>query len=64
MLLLYLCLDGPANLVQNYHLYRLWAIGPRLILPGKKVFSRSDHVSVLENKNWVRVLADLLLCQV
>jgi len=60
VLLLHLCPDGPANLVQNYHLYPVWAIGPRLSLLGKKVFSGSEHVSVLENMTWVRVLAYLL----
>jgi len=39
VLLLHLCPDGPANLVQNYCLYPVWAIGLRLSLPGKKVFS-------------------------
>jgi len=63
VLLLHLCLDGPANIVQNYRLYPVWAIGPRLSLPGKKVFSGSDHVSILENTRWVWVLADLLLRQ-
>jgi len=57
---LHLCPDGPANLVQNSRLYPVWAIGSRLSLPGKKVFSGSDHVSVLENTRWVRVLAELL----
>jgi len=60
LLLLHLCPDGPANLVQNYRLYPVWAIGPRLSLPGKEVFCGSDHVSVLENTRWVQVLADLL----
>jgi len=60
VLLLHLCPDGPVNLVQNYRLYPVWAIGPGLSLPGKKVFSGSDQVSVLENTRWVRVLADLL----
>jgi len=60
MLLLHLCPDGPANLVQNHRLYPVWAIGPRLSLPGKKVFSGSDHVSVLDITRWVRVLADPL----
>ena len=59
-ILLHLCPDGPANLVQNYRLWTVWAIGPCLNLPGKKVFSGLDHVSVLENTSWVRVLADLL----
>jgi len=60
VLLLHLSPDGPANLVQNYRLYPVWAIGPRLSLPGKKVFIGSDDVSVLENTRWVWVLADLL----
>jgi len=63
VLLLHLCPDGSANLVQNYRLYPVWAIGPRLSLPGNKFFSGSDHVSVLDNTRWVRVLADLLPCQ-
>ena len=61
MLLLHLCPDGPAKLGKNYHRYPVWAIGLRLSLPGKKGFSGSDHVSVLENTRWVQVLADLLL---
>jgi len=60
VLLLHLCPDGPTILVQNYRLYPVWAIGPRLSLPGKKVFSSLDYVSVLENERWVRVLADRL----
>jgi len=60
VLLLHLCPDGPSNLVQSYRLYPVWAIGPRLSLPGKKVFSGSDNVSALENTRWARVLADLL----
>jgi len=44
----------------NYRLYQVWAIGPRLILPGKQVFSGLDHVNLLENLRWVLVLADLL----
>ena len=63
VLLLHLCPDGPANLVHNYRLYRFWAISPRLSSPGKKVFSGSDHVSVMENKGSVQVLADLVLRQ-
>jgi len=63
VLLLHLCPDGPSTLVQNSRLYSVWAIGPRLSLPGKKGFSGSDHVSVLENTMRVRVLADLLPCQ-
>ena len=62
VLLLHLCPDGPTNIVKNYRLYAVWTIGPRLGLPGKKVFSVSDHLSVLENR-WVRVLANLLLRQ-
>jgi len=60
VLLLHLFLDGAVNLVQNYRLYPVWAIGPLLSLPGKKVLSGSDHVGVLENTRWVLVLADLL----
>jgi len=60
VLLLHLCPDGPANPFQNYRHYPVWAMGPRLSLPGKKVFGGSDHVSVLKNTRWVRVLADLL----
>jgi len=63
VLLLHRCPDGLANLIQNYRLYPVWAIGPRLSLPGKKVFSGSDPVSVLDNTIWVQVLADLLLRQ-
>jgi len=60
MLLLHPCRDGPANLVQNYRLYPVWAISPPLSSPGKKVFSGSDHINTLENTSWVPVLADLL----
>jgi len=60
VVLLHLCPDGPANLVQNYRLYPVWAIRPRLSLPSKKVFSGWDHVSVLENTRWVWFLAALL----
>ena len=63
VLLLHLCPDGPTNLVLNYHLYPGWAISPPLSLPGKKHFRGSDHVSVLGNRRWVRVLADFLLGQ-
>ena len=50
------------NLVHNYRL-PLWAIGPHLSLPGKKVLRGSDQVHVLENTRWVRVLADVLPSQ-
>ena len=60
VLLHHLCPEGPANLVQNDRLYPVWTIGSNLSLPGKKVFSGSDHVSVLDNTSWVRVRADLL----
>jgi len=60
VLLPHLSPNGPANLVQNYRLYPVWAIGPFLSLPGKKVLSGLDHVSVVENTKSVRVLADLL----
>jgi len=60
VLLLHLCPDGPTNLVQNYRLYPVWAIGQRLSLPDTKVFSGSHHVSVLENTRWVLVLVELL----
>ena len=63
VLLLHLCQDGLPNLVQNYRLYPVWAIGPRLSFPGKKVFRSWDHVSILENTRWVRVLAYLVPCQ-
>ena len=63
VLLPHLCPDGPANLVQNSSLYLVWAISPRPSLLGKKVFSGLDHVSILENTRWVRVLADLILRQ-
>jgi len=39
VLIHHFCPDGHVNLVQNYRLYPVWAIGPRLRLPGKKVFS-------------------------
>jgi len=60
MLLCHLCPDGPANFVQNSRLAPVWAIGPRLSLPGEMVFTSSDRVSVLENTRWVPVLVDLL----
>jgi len=60
LLLLHLCPDDPTNLVQNYRLYPVWAIGPCPSLPGKMVFSGSDHVSLQENPRWVWVLANLL----
>ena len=52
--------DCPANLVQNYHRYTLWAIGPHLSLLGRRVFSGPDPLSVLGNTRSVGVLADLL----
>ena len=52
--------DCPMNVVQNYLLYPVWTIGPRLCLPGNKVLSVSDYVSALENTRWVWVLADIL----
>ena len=61
--LLHLCPECPPNVVQNYRPYPVWTIGPHLDLPGKKVFSVSDYVSVLENTRWVQVLADLILRQ-
>jgi len=60
VLLLHLCPDGPTTLVHNVRLYTVWAICPCFGLPGKKVFIGFDHVTVLENTTWVRVLADLL----
>ena len=49
LLLLHLCLECPRNVFQNYRLYPVWTIGTRLCLLGKKIFSVSDYVSVLEN---------------
>jgi len=60
VLLLHLCSDGFVNVVQNYRLYPVCAIGTGLSLPDNEGFSGSDHLSILENTRWVRVQADLL----
>jgi len=46
VLLLDLFFDGLANVLEDHSLYPVWARGPRLALPAKKVFRAQHRVSI------------------